>query len=104
MSEFKAVEAGPGFFLARWRGLVPLDRLFWRDMAIVGFQEEPNSRLLPPRVTCFRTALPALGARLGEALLATIPAHAPAEISGRIIQDLWPMEFVQGESDGPPLR
>ena len=36
MSEFKAVEAGPGFFLARWRGLVPLDRLFWRDMAIVG--------------------------------------------------------------------
>ena len=49
-----------------------------RDLAIVGFQEEPNSRLLTPRVTCFRTALPALGARLGEALLATIPAHAPA--------------------------
>jgi DNA-binding LacI/PurR family transcriptional regulator len=79
------------------RGLVP-----GRDLAIVGFQEEPNSRLLTPRVTCFRTALPALGARLGEALLATIPAHAPAEISGKIIQDLWPMEFVQGESDGPP--
>jgi DNA-binding LacI/PurR family transcriptional regulator len=81
------------------RGLVP-----GRDLAIVGFQEEPNSRLLTPRVTCFRTALPALGARLGEALLATIPAHATAEVSGRIIQDLWPMEFVQGESDGPPLK
>jgi DNA-binding LacI/PurR family transcriptional regulator len=78
-------------------GLVP-----GRDLAVVGFQEEPNSRLLSPRVTCFRTALPALGARLGEALLATIPAHAPAEISGKIIQELWPMEFVQGESDGPP--
>jgi DNA-binding LacI/PurR family transcriptional regulator len=74
-----------------------------RDLAIVGFQQEPNSRLLTPRVTCFRTALPALGARLGEALLATIPAHAPPEIAGRIIQELWPMEFVQGESDGPPL-
>lgn len=79
-------------------GLVP-----GRDLAVVGFQEEPNSRLLTPRVTCFRTALPALGARLGEALLATIPAHAPAEIAGQIIQELWPMEFVAGESDGPPL-
>jgi DNA-binding LacI/PurR family transcriptional regulator len=75
-----------------------------RDLAIVGFQEEPNSRLLTPRVTCFRTALPALGARLGEALLATIPAHASPESAGRIIQELWPMEFVQGESDGPPRR
>ena len=35
MSELKAAEARPGFFLARWRGLVPLDRLFWRDMVIV---------------------------------------------------------------------
>lgn len=78
-------------------GLIP-----GRDLAIVGFQEEPNSRLLTPRVTCFRTALPALGARLGEALLATIPAHAPSESAGRIIQELWPMEFVPGESDGPP--
>lgn len=79
-------------------GLVP-----GRDLAVVGFQEEPNSRLLTPRVTCFRTALPALGARLGEALLATIPAHAPPEIAGQVIQELWPMEFVAGESDGPPL-
>jgi hypothetical protein len=29
-------EAKPGFFLARWRGLIPLDRLFWRDMTLVG--------------------------------------------------------------------
>ncbi|MET3522464.1 hypothetical protein [Mesorhizobium abyssinicae] len=25
-----------GFFRSRWRGRVPLDRLFWRDMAFVG--------------------------------------------------------------------
>jgi hypothetical protein len=25
-----------GFFAARWRGDVPLDRLFWRDMVVVG--------------------------------------------------------------------
>lgn len=36
MSELKAAEARPGFFLARWRGLVPLDRLFWWDMLLVG--------------------------------------------------------------------
>lgn len=81
------------------RGLTP-----GRDLSIVGFQEEPNTRLLTPRVTCFRTALPDLGARLGEALLATIPAHAQPETAGTIIQELWPMEFAQGESDGPPPR
>lgn len=36
MSESRTAEAGAGFFLPRWRGLVPLDRLFWRDMVIVG--------------------------------------------------------------------
>ncbi len=25
-----------GFFRTRWRGEVPLDRLFWRDMLLVG--------------------------------------------------------------------
>lgn len=25
-----------GFFRARWRGEAPLDRLFWRDMLLVG--------------------------------------------------------------------
>jgi hypothetical protein len=36
VSELRAAEARPGFFLARWRGLVPLDRLFWRDMLLIG--------------------------------------------------------------------
>jgi hypothetical protein len=36
MSEFRMGEVKPGFFLARWRGLIPLDRLFWRDMVLVG--------------------------------------------------------------------
>lgn len=25
-----------GFFRARWHGVVPLDRLFWHDMVVVG--------------------------------------------------------------------
>lgn len=36
MSEIGTMQAHPGFFLARWRGLVPLDRLFWRDMLLIG--------------------------------------------------------------------
>ena len=36
MSELRTGEVKAGFFLARWRGLIPLDRLFWRDMVLVG--------------------------------------------------------------------
>ncbi|TGQ43995.1 MULTISPECIES: hypothetical protein [unclassified Mesorhizobium] len=25
-----------GFFRSRWQGMVPLDRLFWRDLVVVG--------------------------------------------------------------------
>jgi hypothetical protein len=33
----QAPAATPGnFFLSRWRGQVPLRRLFWRDMLLVG--------------------------------------------------------------------
>jgi hypothetical protein len=35
VSETGTAEAGAGFFLPRWRGLVPLDRLFWRDMVVL---------------------------------------------------------------------
>lgn len=35
MNELQVAEARPGFFLSRWRGLIPLDRLFWWDMIVV---------------------------------------------------------------------
>ncbi|WP_217578855.1 hypothetical protein [Mesorhizobium sp. GbtcB19] len=31
-----ATHRNTGFFRARWRGEAPLDRLFWRDMLLVG--------------------------------------------------------------------
>ncbi|NUS18604.1 MAG: hypothetical protein HOQ25_02260 [Mesorhizobium sp.] len=31
-----AARGNTGFFRARWRGEAPLDRLFWRDMLLVG--------------------------------------------------------------------
>jgi hypothetical protein len=62
-------QAATGFFLARWRGLVPLDRLFWRDMLLIGTGISLASSAL---------ALALLGAKLPLALvlavhLATLP-------------------------------
>lgn len=71
-----------------------------RDLAIIGFQERPSGRFLSPKLTCFRTPLRDLGVRLGEALLATMPAFAGA--SHELVQARWPMELVVGESDLPP--
>ena len=30
------ISAVGSFFISRWQGLVPLDRLFWHDMIVVG--------------------------------------------------------------------
>ncbi|MDV3250403.1 LacI family DNA-binding transcriptional regulator [Devosia sp. BK] len=70
-----------------------------RDLAVIGFRENPVSRYMSPRLTCFRLSLTGLGAAIGEALLATMPAYAEAYPLGRT-QRIWPMELVPGESDG----
>ena len=84
-----------------YRGLTERGLRPGRDVSVIAFQEEPNGRFLTPKVTCFRSPLADLGKRLGQALLASIPAYAEAA-GGRPIQEIWPMELVQGESDGPP--
>jgi DNA-binding LacI/PurR family transcriptional regulator len=71
-----------------------------RDLSIIGFQEAPSTRFLSPPVTCFRSALRELGMRLGEALLATMPAYGRA--TGAAIQEVWPMELLAGGSEAPP--
>jgi DNA-binding LacI/PurR family transcriptional regulator len=77
-------------------GIVP-----GRDMAIIGFQDEPAARFLSPQVTCFRSDLHKLGVRLGEALLAALASRGRRNAAP--IQEIWPMRLVPGESDGPPL-
>lgn len=69
-----------------------------RDLAIIAAGEGQAARFLSPRVTCFRTDLRGLGVRLGEGLLATIPAYARST-DEPVVQELWPMELVPGESD-----
>jgi DNA-binding LacI/PurR family transcriptional regulator len=69
-----------------------------RDLAVVGFREEPRTHFLQPTLTSFRMSLRDLGAQLGETLLATMPAYAdhyPQGARNRI----WPLELVPGESD-----
>ncbi len=69
-----------------------------RDIAIIALGEGQAARFLSPRVTCFRTSLRELGVQLGEGLLATIPAYDRTDGSS-VVQELWPMELVPGESD-----
>jgi DNA-binding LacI/PurR family transcriptional regulator len=70
-----------------------------RDFSILSFGEEPAARLLSPKATCYAGDFRKLGVRLGEALLAAMPARAK-EPGVRLIQELWPLEMVPGESDG----
>jgi DNA-binding LacI/PurR family transcriptional regulator len=69
-----------------------------RNLSIIAAGEGQAARFLSPRVTCFRTELRGLGFRLGEGLLATIPAYAKAT-GEPAVHELWPMELVPGESD-----
>ncbi len=73
-----------------------------RDLAVIGLRESPQSRSLRPHLTSFRIALPELGIALGEALIQQMPAFAPA--GARLVQQLWPIQLVAGESDGYPNR
>ncbi|HWJ75076.1 substrate-binding domain-containing protein [Mesorhizobium sp. BR1-1-16] len=72
-----------------------------RDMAVIGFRDSPQSRFLSPRLTCFRIELFELGRRLAEGLLATMPAYRDQHPVG-LVQEIWPVHLVPGESDPPP--
>lgn len=68
-----------------------------RDIAVIG-QFSPQAQFLSPPLTCFRHSLRDLGIALAETLLSTMPAFAEhyPEATQR---QLWPMVFVEGESD-----
>jgi DNA-binding LacI/PurR family transcriptional regulator len=72
-----------------------------RDMAIIGFRQNPQSRFLSPALTCYRLSLHDLGVELAQSLLATMPAHRE-QYPQSLTQKIWPLELVAGESDPPP--
>jgi DNA-binding LacI/PurR family transcriptional regulator len=68
-----------------------------RDVAIIGFDDSPQTQYLSPALTCFRASLADLGRKLGETLVAVIKKKASRTASK---QTVWPMEMVIGDSDG----
>lgn len=72
-----------------------------RDMAVIGLRQSPLTGFLSPTLTCFRLSLFDLGRRLAEALLAQMPAYRHRCPLG-LVQEVWPLTLVPGESDPPP--
>jgi DNA-binding LacI/PurR family transcriptional regulator len=74
-----------------------------RDLAVVGFRDEPSVRFLVPSLTRFKLSLSSLGRALGTALLAQIPRYQKQFPQGRI-QQVQKLELKPGESDMYPPR
>ena len=74
-----------------------------RDLAVIGFREEPRGKFLQPSLTCFRMSLRDLGVELAETLLATMPAYAEHYPKGAR-NTIWPLELAPGESDAFSLK
>lgn len=69
-----------------------------RDIAVVGFRDNPRARYLTPSLTCHSFSLNALGEAVAETLLAGMPAYAKY-YPGQATNKIWPLELVPGESD-----
>lgn len=71
-----------------------------RDLAVIGFRDNPQVRFLSPRLSCYHVALTELGVSLGETLLASMSPPSEPSTDRPARQHLWPLEYVRGESDG----
>jgi DNA-binding LacI/PurR family transcriptional regulator len=80
-----------------YRRLAELGRVPGRDLAIIGFRDEPTVRFLIPSLTCFSTSLHDLGEDLARALLSRIPPHAE-QFAGTPSHRLAPMQLRAGDS------
>jgi DNA-binding LacI/PurR family transcriptional regulator len=86
-----------------YRRLVEAGIVPGRDLAVIGFREEPRAKFLQPTLTCFRMSLRDLGVELAETLLATMPAYAEFYPKGAR-NTIWPLELAPGESDAFTLN
>jgi DNA-binding LacI/PurR family transcriptional regulator len=72
------------------------------NFSIISFIEEPATRFLSPKPTCFYTDYRRFGVRLAEALLGAMAASPDS--SAALIQEILPTEIREGQSDStPPL-
>ena len=80
-----------------YRRLAELGRVPGRDLAIIGFRDEPTVRFLTPSLTCFSAPLHTLGEDLATALLARIPGFG-ADPTAPPIRTLAPLTLRAAES------
>jgi DNA-binding LacI/PurR family transcriptional regulator len=67
-----------------------------RDLAVIGFRENPVCEHLTPSLTCFHVSLEHYGRRLGELVLDRLAPVPPPPVG-----ELWPMTLVPKDSDRP---
>ena len=70
-----------------------------RDLAVIGFRENPVCRYLEPSLTCFQIDLKRYGTRLGEMMIGELKHAACGEFRSVPTRDVWPMKVARGESD-----
>ncbi len=80
-----------------YRRLAELGKVPGRDLAVIGFRDEPTVRFLTPSLTCFSASLHQLGEDLASALLSRIPAYAEKS-AGAPQGKLAPLQLRPGES------
>lgn len=85
-----------------YRKLFEMGKEPGRDLSIIGFRENINTRFLTPPLTCFRVNPRELGRKLGETMLAILKP-VPSPNGSSPIQHLWPMTLQPGGSDGELL-
>ncbi len=78
-----------------YRRLAELGKLPGRDLAIIGFRDEPTVRFLVPALTCFSTSLHAIGEDLAQALLDRIRTPPASYVP---TQRLAPLQLRPGKS------
>lgn len=59
-----------------YRRMAEMGRVPGKDLAIIGFRDEPTVRFLTPSLTCFSASLHDIGEDLARALLARMPAFS----------------------------
>jgi len=69
-----------------------------RDVAVIGFRENPVCRYLAPTLTSFRVDLRQYGQRLGEVMIGELAISRKADASAHPRLELFPMSLIDGES------
>ncbi len=85
--------------IGMYRRLAELGLTPGKDLAVIGFRDEPTVRFLTPSVTCFSVSLHELGSAIGEAMVAQLPAITNGK-APPAIQKKCPLELRPGQSDG----